>query len=387
MTKKLYWENSYETKFSAIISSIKMDGIIIDKTLFYPESGNQQADKGIIKIGNNKFEVTGVSKDKNEIIHHISPELGDKIKVGDKVEGEIDWKYRYGLMKAHSSQHIFSAVLKSMYDIDTLRAILNFEDVFLQISQAIDYDQLKKILSIVNRICTLEQHKITADLVSRNDTQSYAKKIRGKIPNEPEIRLLKIDKLDIVCCGGTHVQDTTEIGSLFVYDFKKGDEIRYYVGNKAILNRSKTNIDIIHMSNNLNTPLQKVMNVIEKRLDLLENTQKELKELSIKFLETTSKSPLKIINNVPLFYIDSDIDIKIINKMLAEFPQDSLIIISMENNKLRIISLNDKLNANNFIQDLIKKYGGKGGGSPKSSQGFLEKIPENVLEDIESMIK
>ncbi|MBY8992571.1 MAG: alanyl-tRNA editing protein [Candidatus Lokiarchaeota archaeon] len=387
MTKKLYWENPYETKFSAVISSIKTDGIILDKTLFYPESGNQQADKGIIKIGNDKFEIIGVSKDNNEIIHHISPELGDKIKVGDKVEGEIDWEYRYGLMKAHSSQHIFSAMLKSMYDLDTLRAILNFEDVFLQISQTIDYDQLKKILYKVNRICTLEEHKIAADLVSRDVTQGYANEIRGKIPNESEIRLLKIDKLDIVCCGGTHVRETTEIGSLFIYDFKKGNEIRYYVGNKAILNSSKTNIDLIHMSNNLNSPLQKVMSVIAKQLELLENIQKEQKELSIKLLKASSKSPLKVINNIPLFHIDSDIDIKIINKILPDFPQNSLIIVSMENNKLRIISLSEKLDANSLMQRLIQKSGGKGGGSPKSSQGFLEKIPENIIDEIESMLK
>jgi len=387
MTKKLYWENPYATKFTAKVTSIKENGIVFDKTLFYPESGNQLSDKGNLKIDVQDFKIKKVIKEGSEIIHQISSEFKDRIKIGDKIEGEIDWEYRYGLMKAHSSQHIFSAVLKSMYDIDTFRAILNFEDVFLQISQTIDYDQLKKILYKVNRICTLEEHKIVAELISRDDTQSYANKIRGKIPNEPEIRLLKIDKLDIVCCGGTHVQDTTEIGSLFIYDFKKGNEIRYYVGNEAILKSSKTNIDLINISNNLNAPLQKLLNVIGRRLELLVDIQRKQKELSIKLLKAISKFPLKIINHTPLFYIDFDIDIKIINKILPDFPQNSLIIISMESNKLRIISLNEKLVANNLMQKLIQKSGGKGGGSPKSSQGFLKKMPENIIDELESMLK
>ena len=115
--------------------------------------------------------------------------------------------------------------------------------------------------------------------------------------------------------------------------------------------------------------------------------QKRQKELSIKLLKAISKSPLKIINHTPLFYIDFDIDIKIINKILPDFPQNSLIIISMESNKLRIISLNEKLDANNLMQKLIQKSGGKGGGSPKSSQGFLKKMPENIIDELESMLK
>jgi len=387
MTKKLFWEDPYETKFTAKVISLNEFGFILDNTLFYPESGNQLSDRGYIKIGDYKFRIEQVSKEGDDIIHHIPPDLKDKIKVGDKVEGEIDWQYRYGLMKAHSSQHIFSAVLKNSYDIDTERAVLNYEEVFLQTSQKLDYNELKEILYEVNSICTSKNYKINAKIVPRDKAQEIADKIRSQIPNEPEVRLMEIENLDLVCCGGTHVQNTREIGNLFIYDFKKGNEIKYYVGNKATLNFSNINVNLINLANNLNIPILKIREIVKKRLKLLENAQSLQKDLSLKLLEVISKSPANVINELSLFYVEFDIDIKILNKSLDMFPPSSLIIVNMGNNKIRILSLCEELNANKLIQKLIQNYNGKGGGNPKSAQAVLNKMPEDLLVEIESLLK
>ncbi|MFW9872876.1 MAG: alanine--tRNA ligase-related protein [Candidatus Thorarchaeota archaeon] len=387
MTKKLYWEDSYETKFTAKVTSVKETGFVLDKTLFYPESGNQLSDRGYIKIEDFKVKIEKITKDGDDIIHHIPSDLKDKIKIGDKVEGEIDWQYRYGLMKAHSSQHVFSAVLKETYDIDTLHAILNHEEVFLQISQKLDYEQLKEILYEVNKICTAKNYKISANIIPRTKVQEIADKIRSQIPNEPEVRLMEIENLDLVCCGGTHVQNTTEIGSIFVYDFKKGNKIRYYVGNKATLNSSNININIINLANNLNIPVLKLREIVKKRLELFEDIQNQHKDLSYKFLDAISKSQDKVINNIPLYYIDFDIDIKILSKSLSVFPQDSLLIVEMGKNKIRLLSLSEKIDANKLLQRLVNKYRGKGGGNSKSAQVILEKMPESLLSDVEHILR
>ena len=62
MTEKLYWDAPYETTFTAEVIEVTPEGIILDKTLFYPEGGNQISDKGVIFKGNNKFNVEHVSK-------------------------------------------------------------------------------------------------------------------------------------------------------------------------------------------------------------------------------------------------------------------------------------------------------------------------------------
>ena len=386
MTQKLYWQTPYETKFTAKIKVIKKAGIVLDKTLFYPESGNQLSDKGYLEINDFKFEIEKVSKENKEVIHHISSDFQDKINIGDSVEGEIDWEYRYGLMKAHSSQHLFSAVLKNNYDIDTIRANINFEEIFLQISQKLDYEQLKEILHEVNTFCTLKNLIIKQRIITHEQAEKRAKEIRSKIPDESQVRLIEIENLDLVCCGGTHVQTTTEIGSLFIFEFKKGNEIRFYVGNKALSIEASINVDLITLVNDLNTPVEKFRESVIKRLKTLGYTQNQQKELSIKLLELISKSPSKIVNNIPLFDIEFSVDIKIINKMLSNFPQNSLLIVEMGNRKIRLISKNGEIDANELLQKLINKYKGKGGGNPKSAQALLEKMPENLLSEIEQFL-
>lgn len=387
MTEKLYWEDAYQTQFKAQVKQIKEQGIILDKTLFYPESGNQASDRGYLIYGDHQFEVEKVTKENEEIVHHISSDFKTKINVGDKVNGKIDWDYRYGIMKAHTSQHIFSAVIKNKYNIDTLRAILNFEEVFLQISQKIEFEQLKIMLMEVNRICNSKNLKLNARILSRKETEEFTKEIRSTIPEEANIRLVEINNLDLVCCGGTHVKNTTEIGNVFIYEFKKGDEIRYVVGNRAIELSSNMNKDMIALANDISSPVDKLKDLLKKRLELLDNIQEQNRDLSIKLLESISKSPFKIIGNISLFYIDFDIDIKILNKSLEKFPLNSLIIVKFQSNKIRILSPSEIVDSNKLLQQLIQKYGGKGGGNPKSSQGFLKNMPENVLSEIESLIQ
>jgi alanyl-tRNA synthetase len=119
---------------------------------------------------------------------------------------------------------------------------------------------------------------------------------------------------------------------------------------------------------------------------MLDNNQDLQKVLYTKLLELTSKLPSKIVNNIPLFHIDFNVDIKIINKMLSVFPQDSLLIVDMGDNKIRLLSMSGKIDANEILQKLITKYKGKGGGNPKSAQAVLEKIPENLIYEIEQTL-
>ncbi len=383
MTEKLFWDNPYDTHFEAEIIGIDEDGIILDRTLFYPDGGNQISDKGVILKQGNSFQVKHISKRNNKIIHHISEPFGEKLRIGDHIEGDIDWNYRYGVMRAHSSQHIISALIKNKFDIDTAHATISFEDVSLQIAQTISDDQFKEVLSEFNRICTIENHKFQTRVVLRDEIETNEKQIRGKIPEQGKVRLVELKNFDLICCGGTHVKNTTEIGPIFVYEFNKGTNLKFIVGSKALNQLTTDNYRILNYARNLNLPALDMVENFQKQLDKKLIVQRNYEILAISVLQLVSQNPKKILNDVKIGCIRMDFDYKIIQKSFKDFPEDFLLIILEEKNKIRILSNTEKASANEVLQKLLKKFGGKGGGSPFSAQATLSDEPKDILLELE----
>ncbi|MHA1467584.1 MAG: alanine--tRNA ligase-related protein, partial [Promethearchaeota archaeon] len=177
MTKRLFWKNPYKKEFEATILGVKKEGVILDQTLFHPEGGGQASDRGVLKKEDLIFNIDNVYKQENEIIHHITSNFQDNLNVGEKIIGNIDWEYRYGLMKAHSSQHIFSAVILRKFNTETTRVNIDFEDITLCLAQKISYNQLKSAFQETNEICSLDNHEIVGEIISFEDAEKISKDI------------------------------------------------------------------------------------------------------------------------------------------------------------------------------------------------------------------
>ena len=383
MTEKLYWDNSYETSFTAEVIAIAPEGVILDKTLFYPQGGGQDCDRGRLEKEELIFKIETVSKNGEDIIHHITSDLMDKIHVGDLVSGEIDWDFRYGVMRAHSAQHILSALVKNKYNIDTAHATISFEDVSLQIAHNMGDDQFKEVLTEFNLICTIENQEFQTSVVQRDQIDTYKKQIRGKIPEQGKVRLVELKNYDLICCGGTHVKNTSEIGPIFVYEFNKGTNFKFIVGSKALNQFTANNYHILKYARNLNLPALDIVDNFQKQLDKKLTVQRNYELLAITVLQLVSQNPKKILNGVKIGCVRMDFDYKTIQKSFKDFPKDYLLIILEEKNKIRILSNTEKASANEALQKLLKKFGGKGGGSPFSAQATLRDEPKNIILELE----
>ena len=383
MTEKLYWKTPYETSFKAKVIGVKEEEVILDRTLFYPQGGGQVSDKGMLDKEGLILKVETVSKEGNDIIHHISSNVESKIKIGDIVAGEIDWNYRYGVMRAHSSQHILSALIKNKFNIDTTHANISFEDVSLQIAQNINDNQFKEVLQEFNRVCTIENHEFHTKVVHREEIIITEEQIRGKIPEQGKVRLVELKNYDLICCGGTHVKNTTEIGPIFVYEFNKGTNFKFIVGSKALTQLTTDNYRILNYARNLNLPALDIVENFQKQLDKKLITQRNYEILAITVLQLVSQKPNKILNDLKIGCIRLDFDYKNIQKSFKDFPKDYLLIILEEKNKIRILSNTEKANANEVLQKLLKKFGGKGGGSPFSAQATLRDEPKDIILELE----
>ena len=208
MTEELFRNDSYLKELDVIISDITPEGLIFDKTIFYPEGGGQPGDEGFVTSDENKTRVLG-TKYINQKLVHLVEETQD-FKKNDKVKLELDWSRRYSHMQVHTCLHLLCSIIpypvtggsigdeRGRLDFD-LETKPNKEDVLNSLNKLISDDHTISISSITDD--ELDQNP---DLVR---TMSV-KPPRGS----GTIRMIKIgEDIDFQPCGGTHVKKTSEI--------------------------------------------------------------------------------------------------------------------------------------------------------------------------------
>ncbi|MFX1252576.1 MAG: alanine--tRNA ligase-related protein, partial [Promethearchaeota archaeon] len=387
MAQKLFWERPYETEFEAQIIEIREDAVILSQTLFYPAGGGQLSDRGFLKKENTSFEVIEVNKENDSILHHLKTPFKGKLAIGDTISGHIDWDFRYAIMKAHTSQHVFSATIKRLYGIDTQQAILEPEEVTIHLINKITTDELQNALQTTLSLC-LEGREVRSSVLTRQEVQDkYANQLRGIVFDEDPVRLIEIDGWDLMCCGGTHVSKTTEIGPLFLFTFKKGTEIKYYVGSRAFKALSEANVRLLTAANLLNQPVLLIDELVQLRLDELHSLRQKNKELALKTLDLLTQTPGIKIGNTNVKVLELPLDRKLITAGFKHFPSNSLLFIKLSPLMIMILSSSPEVQAHKLLQSFTTQFGGKGGGGPKVAQGSLQKEPEDILSVIKHFLK
>jgi len=109
MANALYMNDSYLKVWDAkVLKVTEGKFVILDRTAYYPKSGGQPHDEGIITKNGEKFSVVYVGKFSGEISHEVDkPGLIE----GDLVSCKIDWERRYTFMRSHTACHLISNLL------------------------------------------------------------------------------------------------------------------------------------------------------------------------------------------------------------------------------------------------------------------------------------
>lgn len=242
MAKALYLEDSYAKEFDAVIASVEGDlgqFIVLDQTAFYPSSGGQPHDTGkIIKNNdpNNKngnectveYPVIFVKKMSGSISHQVEMAGRPKLKPGDKVHCIIDWERRYKLMRMHTAAHVLAGVLYKETgamitgnQLDTAQSRIDFA------LDGFDREKISEYFEKANKIAK-EGHEIKAYYLDKNaNVDEFLKLAKGLPPEITNIRIIDIAGFDAQPDGGTHVKNTSEIGSIeFLSAENKGKSSR-----------------------------------------------------------------------------------------------------------------------------------------------------------------
>lgn len=217
-SEQVYSSNAYMKELETSVHSVVEGGVILESTIFYPQGGGQPSDKGkLTRLSDKKqFTVTDMKKDHGELIHLVEGEID--LHPGDKVLAEIDWDYRYKLMKHHTTLHVLSAVVFRNYEAKVTGGTIYENKARLDFDlQEFNKELAADLVQETNEELK-KDHQVSVEFISREEANKRPELIRTKVNLLPDsiktLRLVKIGDVDIQADGGLHVKSTKEIGDI-----------------------------------------------------------------------------------------------------------------------------------------------------------------------------
>ena len=217
-TERLDLLDSTLREWQAMVLDVDDDGIVLDRSAFYPGGGGQPPDHGVLLWSGVQTAIVGARRG-DDI--RLIPADGDPIPPpGTPVRGALEDERRTALMRTHSGLHLLSGVVfrdfgalvtGSNMDPLTGRLDFNLEEVPPGFKEAVE------------DACNVEvtaDRAIEAYELSRAEAFEIPDIIRtatNLLPAEIEIvRIVDINGLDVQADGGTHVASTQQIGAIRV---------------------------------------------------------------------------------------------------------------------------------------------------------------------------
>lgn len=240
MTRLLYYEDAYWREFGAVVTGVDSSGesvrVTLDRTVFYPGGGGQPNDEGWLEIAGVRYWVSAVKKEGEQVWHGLQMNNEPvEIPMGAHAIGVIDWERRYQLMRTHTAMHILCGVVWRDYsasvtggNMDPGKGRMDFEFASLT----------RDLISEIEAKCNAEvaaAREVRAQILPREEAFQIPDLIRTKINLLPEgiaeVRTVELVGLDLQADGGTHVNNTHEVGHMKVVDYKSKGAInkRVYI--------------------------------------------------------------------------------------------------------------------------------------------------------------
>lgn len=219
MTERLYYEDSYLWQFDAVVTSVKNGKrpgeweVTLDRSAFYPTSGGQPFDTGVLSYGKVKAKVTDVEVDAaGEVVHTVDKE----IPAGTAVHGEIDGARRTDHMEQHGGEHMLAGAIWEKLGGTTIGLHLGQTESSIDVAMPDERTHLteEEITMLENTV----NERIRSDAPIRcwfPEEEELKKLPLRKAPTVTEhVRIVAMGDFEMVACGGTHPASTGRIGLL-----------------------------------------------------------------------------------------------------------------------------------------------------------------------------
>jgi misacylated tRNA(Ala) deacylase len=237
MTDELFRADAYLTECVATVTAIGPQGIVLDRTVFYPMGGGQAGDAGTLRVTcgaaiGREIVITDTRKGKDDEgrftgdICHVAATASDstasQLAVGDTVTAGIDWQRRHRLMRFHTTTHLLCHLVPQL--VNGCSITPDYARLDFNMTDPLDKDALTAGIAKL----VAANHPITIGAISDAELDANPALVKSMSVQPPRgsgsIRTVRIgqqDLVDLQPCGGTHVAGTGEIGAVIVTKIEK----------------------------------------------------------------------------------------------------------------------------------------------------------------------
>jgi alanyl-tRNA synthetase len=395
-TDRLYYHDSFLYDFDArVVEVLERDGrsaIVLDRTAFYPTSGGQVHDLGVLTADGAPIAVNEVADDEDGRILHFA---ASPLVAGTQVHGSVDGARRRDHVQQHTGQHVLSAAFIRLFNMPTVSFHMGEESCTIDLeTNGLSSAQAQKAELLANEVIA-EDRPVGIRFVPLEEARQLG--LRKLPPKQTgDLRLIDIADFDLTACGGTHVRATGQIGSILlrkIEKVKQGVRVEFVCGLRAVNTARRdystlTEAAALYSSHIYDVPEQVRKSQAETKAagkaghKLLEELAEFYGE---RLLAQTNGSPQVITEFFP------DRDAMFIKLLAQKLTAGKAAVIALLASGAGLPTLvfaqtpGQKSNMGQLMKDAMVQLGGRGGGSVDMAQGGLP-IGVGSMGDVERVL-
>jgi len=394
-----YTQNNIEAKVLAVCIGDEVTGsiaggesgiLVLDKTPFYAEMGGQVADHGVILVGNSRFEVNNVQKDKGGKYLHYGKLNNGTIKVDDIVLASIDVERRKAIMRAHSATHLLQKALVSVLGDHVHQAGSLVEPDRLRFDfthySAMSAEELAKVDALV-QASVLEGYGIETREMPIEDAKNMGATALFSEKYGDTVRVVNMSGYSIELCGGTHLDNTAKVGPFRIESecsVASGvRRIEAITGKESLAEMDRTRQRIYDACTVLKTKPAELATKLESQVEEIKALKKAIEAYKAKEAAGEVDRFLFAANNLDgIKVITATVPNAEPNKLRQmgdllrdKDPAVAAVLASVNGEKLTFLAVCGKdaiargVKAGDLVKTVCTACGGSGGGKPDSAMG------------------
>ncbi len=393
-TVKLFDERPYETDFEADILGMSVNNgriyIILNQTLFFPEAGGQDADRGKIE----GIPVVDVRISYDIITHMLEwseaaeSRLNTAFTENKAVHGKIDWDKRFSNMQNHTGEHVLSGILHNEFGSENVGFHLSENTITLDTSRYLNDDELKRLEIRANEAVYANLRVICA---YPSEEALIGLEYRSKTEIEGAVRIVTIEGLDACACCAPHVSHTGEIGLIKItkaIKWKSGTRIWFLCGRRALEYLQEVFENVSEIGRITSEAPDKIASGVKRMADGLN----ELKEANFRARSELMTLRIKALDNTKpdvIIFEKADnpkVQRNAVNDMTDAFTGICGFFSETDNGSYQYIIGSKNRDCREVGQFLAQKFKARGGGKPEMIQGSVSASKEELTEALKTIL-